>query len=411
MTAADLLGQRPRLHPDVLVGAATRRGPDVLHLVRRGAGPQFEVGAKEHFLLSRLDGGRTLAEIGAEYAVAFGRRLGEAQWRHLLQLLSARRLLDGTEPAVPAGDGAASPGVRRSGLASGTIRLFSDPARYVERWHRRLAPALSARVAVPVVGLVAAMEVLVAANLGQLWRETRELFTQPVLLLAVCTLLWVSMALHELAHGVVARRYGGRVSEIGIRWHLPLVIMYCEVENYAYLRSRRHRVLIAGAGGLTNLVFVLPFAPVWLLVPPGEPVRAAAAGLLLLGSVQGLANYLPVPPMDGYKMLSHALGMSGLAAESRRFLGLAVRSAVGRGGGVGRYPQPARVAYAAFGLGVALVQLGSAAGLVLVTHLLSADRYGLGLTLAVAGLLGALATGVVVRRHLVTRHERRRARQ
>lgn len=75
MTRA-FLEATPKLSPDAVVSRALLHGPALVHLIKhRGSGRSFEVGAKEHFLISRLDGVRTLDDIGAEYARRFGRRL------------------------------------------------------------------------------------------------------------------------------------------------------------------------------------------------------------------------------------------------------------------------------------------------------------------------------------------------
>ncbi|MFE3627822.1 peptidase M50, partial [Streptomyces goshikiensis] len=100
---AGLLGHRPALRPDVLLSAPLLNGPATVHLVKDPvSGASFEIGPKEFFLVSRLDGSRSLAEIGAAYAQAFGRRLGEGNWQQLLALLGTRRLLaGGAAPAPP----------------------------------------------------------------------------------------------------------------------------------------------------------------------------------------------------------------------------------------------------------------------------------------------------------------------
>ncbi|MFC5720529.1 peptidase M50 [Streptomyces gamaensis] len=359
-----LLEQRPALRAEVLLSAALRRGTAMVHLVKDpGSGQSFEVGVKEHFLMSRLDGSRTLAGIGEEYARHFGRRLGEANWRQLLGLLGERGLLEGADP--PTREPEQRP---RATFVRGTLRLSADPARTVDRLHRAVGFVFSAPCAVPLVLLTLAMEATVALRPAEFASGAGELLRQPVLLLGALTLLWVSTALHELAHGVVARRFGGSVTEIGLHWRLPVVFMYCKVDNYPYLPTRWAKVATAGAGMFANLVFLLPFALARSLLPDGAQARGPLAGLLLLGSVLALTNLVPVPPLDGYKALSHALGMTDYAAQSRRFLRLLCARAVGHGPGAAGYPRGARIAYAAYGLGVTALACGAVVGLAVLAH-------------------------------------------
>ena len=64
----DLMAARPRLRPDVVFGSVQHRGPVRVHPLRVGeTGKTLEVGSKERFVMVRLDGSRTLAEISAAY--------------------------------------------------------------------------------------------------------------------------------------------------------------------------------------------------------------------------------------------------------------------------------------------------------------------------------------------------------
>ncbi|MGW1072826.1 metalloprotease [Streptomyces sp. NPDC002537] len=381
------LERRPALRPDVLRSAALRRGPAVVHLVKDPRdGQSFEVGVKEHFLMSRLDGTRTLGEIGDEYARTFGRRLGEANWRQLLGLLWERGLLEGAEPRpVPA---PAAP--ERRTLLKGTLRLTADAAATTDRLHRAVGFALTPGFVVPLLLLALGLEAYVAARLGAFVDASLELFRQPAALLAVFTLLWVSTALHELAHGVVARHFGGTVGEIGLRWHLPMVFMYCKVENYPYLPTRWAQVATAAAGTVMNLAFLLPFLALRAVLPEGDAAQGPLAGLLFIGSVLALTNLVPLPPLDGYKMLGHSLGMADYATESRRFLRLLGARAVRRGPGVAAYPRAARIAYTAYGLGAPLLVGGSGAAAVLLCHHALSGRYGVWAAVAPALLVALL---------------------
>ncbi|MFC8824756.1 metalloprotease [Streptomyces sp. NPDC057137] len=356
---------RPCLRPDVLVSDAFLLGPRTVHLVKNpGSGKSYEVGVKEHFLIARMDGTRGLDELGAEYAAEYGKRLGDANWQQLLGLLGVRGLLEGG-PEVPATTAEEPP---KRTLLRGTLPLVADANATAERLHRAVGFLLAAPFMVPLLLLITAMEVVAAARLGELVDGAVALFTNPVLLAGAAALLWFSTALHELAHGVVARRYGGQVAEIGLRWRLPVVIMYCTVDNYLYLHTRRDRVATAVAGAVMNLAVLLPFCAVWLFAPVDDATGEALAGLMFLGSVQALAMLVPFPPLDGYKIAAQLCGATGLAASSREYVRLAVR----RDPAAKDYPRRARTAYLAYTLGSLLVLAGIVAAVAaLLVHLLA----------------------------------------
>ncbi|MEV6784612.1 M50 family metallopeptidase [Streptomyces sp. NPDC051098] len=337
-----------------------------MHLVKNPTdGTCFTVGPKEYFLISRLDGARSTHEIEDEYAVAFGRRLGEAHWSQLLSLLGSRRLLAGSGSSTPA---SAAPLVRpfNGTLYRGTLRLVADAVATSGRLHQALRPLLRRHVLLPLLALCVGMEIVLAAATPALTRDTWWLVHQPVALLGVLTLLWVSTVGHELAHGVSARHFGGTVSEIGLRWKLPVMIMYCRVDNYRFLAKRRHQLAIGASGAFMNLVFLLPFAAWWLALEPADSTRRVLSGLLLLGSVQALVNVLPLPPLDGYTMLGHVLRVDDYAPESGRYLRLLLRDRQA----AAAYPKRARLLYTAYGVGSLVLVLALIGALVTAVFLL-----------------------------------------
>ncbi|MFJ6012700.1 M50 family metallopeptidase [Streptomyces sp. NPDC092952] len=365
--APGLAEYRPALGPRVLLSDALLQGAATVHLIKdTAAGGSFKVGPKEHFLIARMDGSRTLAELGEEYAKEYGRRLDGARWQQILRMLGTRGLLAGA-PA-PAAEAAAAPEPPERGLLKGSIRLVADADATTDRLHRAVGFLLVPGFLLPLLALVLAMEVLVAVRIGELLDVTKELFTNPVLLVGAATLLWFSTALHELAHGVVARHHGGTVAEIGLRWRLPVIIMYCTVDNYLYLGTRWQRIQTAVAGAVMNLLFLLPFCALWLFAPLDAATHDALGALLLLGSVQALAMLVPLPPLDGYRIASQLCGATELAASTLAYLRLAAR----RDPAAGDYPRPARAAYRAYGLAAVLALAAVAAAVVAAArHLLT----------------------------------------
>ncbi|MFI1225757.1 MULTISPECIES: M50 family metallopeptidase [unclassified Streptomyces] len=358
-----LASYRPELRPRVLLSDPLLDGAATVHLIKDAeTGSSFKVGAKEHFLIARMDGERSLAEIGEEYAGEYGRRLADAHWQQILKLLGTRGLLAGT-PAQPAGQ-APAPVPERRTLLRGTLPLVADADATTARLHRALGFLLAPWAMLPLLVLILAMEAVVVARSGELLIAVRELFTNPVLLTGTAILLWLSTALHELAHGVVARHHGGRVAEIGLRWRLPAVIMYCTVDNYLYLGGRWPRIATAIAGAVMNLVFLLPFCALWLFAPLDDATHEALAALLLLGSVQAFAMLVPLPPLDGYKIAGQLAGATGLAAAAGAYLRLALR----RSPEAAAYPRRARIAYPAYVLVTVLVLAAGLAAVVAGAH-------------------------------------------
>ncbi len=379
MTSAELLDLRPRRRPDLMIGPAVLRATTLIHPIKDPvSGARYELRTKEFFVLSRLDGRRSLADVGQDYAERFGVRLGDRNWQQLLGLLYGRGLLVTEHPVTRQEKAATAKEAeeRGSNVFAGHAKVVADAGALIETLHRRTGFARTRVFLTALLVLVAAMLADLALRAGTVAHDTAQLWHRPALLMAVGVVVWVSLGCHELAHGLVGRAYGGTVTEIGLRWQLPVSYLYCLVRDLAFFARRREQMATALAGPAMNLAFLLPFWPVWLLVPEHDPAHYALGGLLLFGVVAAAGNLLPLPPLDGYKLLGYWLGTSQLATDSRRFLRLALASAIGRGEGIGAYTRRMRVVYGLYGALSNLLVGAVAAGALSWAGLWLAGRLG-----------------------------------
>ena len=123
----------PARRRDLVIGPALLSGPAAVHVIREPhTGRRYDLGAREHFVLSRLDGTSTREQIGTAYAAAFGRRLGDGAWAQLLGLFSARSLLEDNRapaPSVPAPVPAPERGLLRGEIVLGSRSSNRRPRR------------------------------------------------------------------------------------------------------------------------------------------------------------------------------------------------------------------------------------------------------------------------------------------
>ncbi len=170
-----------------------------------------------------------------------------------------------------------------------------------------------------------------------------------------------SVIAHELAHGRTALALGdttardaGRLSwnplvhvdPFGtvllplLLWllHAPFWFAYAKpvpVEPANFRRPLRDMALVAAAGPLTNLLLALGFALLARVAPAGWPAEAAVFGVWL-NLVLGLLNLLPIPPLDGGRVIAPLLPRSWLPfwASLERW-GLAVVAVLVASGALG----------------------------------------------------------------------------
>lgn len=348
-TAGSFLDTRPRVRPDVVLGPVLAKGARQVHNLKdQRTGRFLQVGVREFFLISRMDGERTLAEIGADYAAVFRRRLDEQRWRQVLDVLTRQRLLVGTDDPAHAAGPAASARERARGERTPfkAVLPLVNPDAFLGRVEPGLRFLFSRSFVVPT--LVAALLVMASAlvNIAELTHAARQLQAGPLTVALLVAVSWLSMAAHECAHGLACKHYGGSVPEIGVMWRFPILAPYCEASDVVVLGNRWHRVHTAFAGVFSTMVLTVPLGVLWLVAPAGSDAGALAAAMLLFNVYGALVNLVPVFQLDGYFMLNHALNLQNLRKESYRYLLAAVR---GGPAAVRRYPARLAWIYALYG--------------------------------------------------------------
>ncbi|MFF5180734.1 hypothetical protein ACFY2Q_22120 [Micromonospora sp. NPDC000316] len=327
MTTVDATWTRPRLRDGVALGPGQWRGEKLIHHVRDAeTGWFYRVGPREHFLLSRMDGTRTLDDIAVEYAATYQRRLGPENWQQLFGMLHRRQLLDGaTDPeaiarlTASAAEGAAK---ARRGPLSARWPLF-DPDTLFTWLLPRIGPLFSWWFVLPALLAALVVTGYVGANLPDLLAGTGGGHRPLAAIMAAVVISWLIILLHECAHGLTCRHFGGRVSEIGVMWRFPLLAPYCKVDDIVLFTPRR-RVATAFAGVFVSMLALVPFAVIRAVAEPGV-LHDLAGAMLLFGTATVALNLVPFLRLDGYHMLGHALNLADLRADTYRFWGRLLR--------------------------------------------------------------------------------------
>lgn len=153
--------------------------------------------------------------------------------------------------------------------------------------------------------------------------------TQELEIGALITGLAIAIILHEVAHGVAALRLGDPTAKLAGRLTLnplkhidlmgtiivPLILILAPggfvfgwakpvpVNYYNLRKGKWGPVLVALAGPATNFVLVLIFGLAARFAPPETALPYLFATIALVNSVLMLFNLIPVPPLDGSKIL------------------------------------------------------------------------------------------------------------
>jgi len=128
--------------------------------------------------------------------------------------------------------------------------------------------------------------------------------------------LGLAKIVHELGHALTAKAMGCRVPTMGVAFLVMMPVLYTDVNEAWKLTSRRQRLLIGGAGILSELTLAVWASLAWGMLPDGD-LRAMAFTLAATTWISSLAiNLSPFMRFDGYFLLMDALDMPNLHPRS-----------------------------------------------------------------------------------------------
>ncbi|HEV7915724.1 MAG TPA: hypothetical protein VGP22_18325, partial [Albitalea sp.] len=126
-------------------------------------------------------------------------------------------------------------------------------------------------------------------------------------------------AVHEAAHAIAVRRFGGDVREFGVTLLLLTPVPYVDASAANAFGERRERVLVSAAGIMAELGIASIALFVWLGVENGL-LRDLAFVTMFIGAASTLlVNGNPLVRMDGYHAMCDRLELPNLAERSRRW--------------------------------------------------------------------------------------------
>src|SRR5262249_28262755 len=161
---------------------------------------------------------------------------------------------------------------------------------------------------------------LLAAAL--LWAERREAAggVSQALRWETAVLVWLTVmlvtTLHECAHGLTCKHYGGEVHEVGFLLIFLMPAFYCNVSDAWLFQERSKRLWVTFAGGYFELFLWALAVFAWRLTLPGTLANHLAFVVLSVCGIQTLFNFNPFLKLDGYYLLSDWLEVPNLRQQA-----------------------------------------------------------------------------------------------
>ena len=279
-------GLTPRLSGELELQRQQLRGETWYLLINPASGRSVRLNHSAYGLAARMDGSCTVQQLWDQ---SLHREQEEATQDELIDLLAQLR-----EAALVQFDHAADfdallPHLDKVSGSRGSASLLAwrVPLGNPTRLLNRLAPLQRLLFSRPALWLwllaVATLVVLAVQHGPSLWAHGQRWMATPRFALLAAVLYLPIKLLHELAHGLAVRRWGGQVREAGVTVMLLLPVPYVDASAATGFAQRRARIVVSAAGIMTELALAALALPLWLWLEPGLARDCAFVTLVVAG--------------------------------------------------------------------------------------------------------------------------------
>ena len=303
----------PKLRPDLV--ASRQETPEGVFVVLKDprSGRYFRFREPEYGILRRLDGATPLDQVSREAAAEFDVAIDEQTLRPFVDQVRRRGLLDDPNAPPPTAGGAFKGNLlwlrmkavnpdRLLDRMIGKVRFFFTPQFVV----------INALLMTWAVVTVALSHDEIAADIARLWRLEN-------LLVAWLTILTVT-TLHEFAHGLTCKHFGGKVTEMGFLLIYLQPAFYCNVSDAWLFPKKSHRVWVTFAGGFFELFLWAVATLVWRVTERATWISDVALIVMATSGVKQFFNLNPLIKLDGYYLLADLIDMPNLRPRAFGYL-------------------------------------------------------------------------------------------
>ena len=197
------------------------------------------------------------------------------------------------------------------------------PLLYPDAWFQRHA-GLARRLFSWTVAVLWLLVVAPASVLAwQHWSALTDNLSDRVLSGSNVLLLWLIYpavkAVHECAHGLAVKAFGGTVREIGLIFMVFTPVPYVDATTSYAFPSKWVRALVAAAGIAAELLLGALALYVWLMAESGLVTAVAFNVVLIAGVSTLLVNGNPLMRYDGYFIACDLLEVPNLAQRATQY--------------------------------------------------------------------------------------------
>jgi putative peptide zinc metalloprotease protein len=322
----------PRIDPDLIVREDVTDGEPIVAVYQRSTANLLRLKPTQWQLARLFDGVRSYEEISAAFEAESGIPLEPEEVRTFAENMDEGNFWykNPQEKNIAMNEKLAAQRSRRAGHGGWNVAhiQFSawDPDRYLtqldqkigkfvyNRWFALFAVAL---FLFQTVVFVAKWNVL-GPDIPLYYNFSKKTFAD---LVEFWWLLLVIGFVHESAHGLTCKHFGGEVHSMGLMFLYLTPAFYVDVTETWVSAGRLQRLATIIAGIWVEMMLCGVATLVWINTQPGEWVHDFSYKLILLtGIAVVVINLNPLIKLDGYYFLAEWLRVPDLKERSTAFL-------------------------------------------------------------------------------------------
>jgi putative peptide zinc metalloprotease protein len=324
---------RPRTHPKLVGREHIEDGEPIVSAIISGKTWFYQFSPAEWKLVQLCDGSRTCQELAEALAEHHGVNASADDVRALVERLDSmdfwqrtpleenivlkQRLAEERQKKVKKKS--------KYGDVSHLIITAWDPDRYLDKIYPKVKFIYSRWFAVLGALAFAFMIYVFVERWGEIGSDTLQFYNfKQKSLWDIWEFWWLScfaLFIHESAHGLTCKHYGGHVHRMGFNLLYLTPAFYTDATEIFVYGGKWERLMTIFWGAWSELLLCAIATPIWWGTVAGSFAHELAYKLMLItGLGVVFFNWNPLIKLDGYFLLTETLGISMLKEDSTAFV-------------------------------------------------------------------------------------------
>lgn len=313
----------PKIRDDLIIRELTGKDSSRNFVIKDPlTGLFFQVREPEYFIISSFDGTRRISDIAVEFTRRFNLEIDAASIEgfaaHLQTLCFLDNDLTRQELLLRQREATREPKRSLFGRLLFIKLKAINPGRLFDRLITRVRLFFTPHFVAFAILLILFALLLSMNNSRDIVRGMGEIFTIHGIIIFYLSMLTVAV-LHEFAHGLTCKYYGGEVRDIGFLLMYFQPAFYCNVSDAWLFTEKRKRLWVSFSGGFFQLFIWSLSVLVWRITATDTTINLVALAVMVFSGIATLFNFNPLLKYDGYYLLSDYLEIPNLRQKAGRY--------------------------------------------------------------------------------------------